>query len=323
MATGFYLLDNQNKNGTYNSDGRYQGRMTRRGVITCIVLHSSENHPDITPPDRGAESVASYLSMTDRQASYHWVGDSDSEIELLPHTHEAYGCRFGFNQFSYHISIATKADSWDKVPVEWRSAIGLRAAVKAAAIAKQHGIPPVLLSREQALAGQKGFISHGIADPTRRSDPGFGSAEWLQFLKTVSQINSAQPQEEADVIYALDVINRTSKGRHFFWSCTPSGAVTPFNGAEHLGDLAKLGVVPAKPVVAMIPYNDGDTTPGYWLISADGGIFNFGDAPYPESHPSFMVAISPNLSKPVVAGAQKGRVLVLMAADGGTFGFPI
>jgi hypothetical protein len=47
-----------------------------------------------------------------------------------------------------------------------------------------------------------------------------------------------------------------------------------------------------KPVVGMAATSDGG---GYWLVATDGGIFNYGDAPFYGSTGSIV------LNRPVVA----------------------
>jgi hypothetical protein len=56
---------------------------------------------------------------------------------------------------------------------------------------------------------------------------------------------------------------------------------------------------------------------GYWLVGADGGIFNFGDAGFLGS------AGSLRLNRPVasIAGTLTGKGYWLVAADGGVFNF--
>jgi GH25 family lysozyme M1 (1,4-beta-N-acetylmuramidase) len=59
---------------------------------------------------------------------------------------------------------------------------------------------------------------------------------------------------------------------------------------------------------------------GYWLVAADGGIFNFGDAePFGAGDP----LPSEHLNAPITGGARSpgGHGLLLCAGDGGTFSF--
>jgi Cu/Zn superoxide dismutase len=62
---------------------------------------------------------------------------------------------------------------------------------------------------------------------------------------------------------------------------------------------------------------DGNPLSGYWLAAADGGVFNFGDAPFLGS------AGGAKLNKPVVgmAATASGDGYWLVASDGGVFNF--
>jgi hypothetical protein len=54
---------------------------------------------------------------------------------------------------------------------------------------------------------------------------------------------------------------------------------------------------------------------GYWLVAADGGVFNYGDAPFLGSlgdHPPDLPVVS-------MAPTQTGRGYWLLGADGGIF----
>ncbi len=77
----------------------------------------------------------------------------------------------------------------------------------------------------------------------------------------------------------------TSNG---YWLAAQDGGVFNFGDAGFFGNTYTLGLTGltgahplAKPVVQILPT---PTDKGYWLIAADGGLFNFGDAPYFE-HP--------------------------------------
>ena len=69
-----------------------------------------------------------------------------------------------------------------------------------------------------------------------------------------------------------------------------------------------------KPVVGMAAAADGL---GYWLVASDGGIFNYGDAPFYGSTGSLV------LNKPVVgmAASPSGKGYWLVASDGGIFNY--
>src|SRR5580692_5057284 len=99
-----------------------------------------------------------------------------------------------------------------------------------------------------------------------------------------------------------------------YWTATAGGAVTPHDGAPTLGSPARAGLQLAKPIVGMAPTPDGD---GYWLVAADGGIFNYGDAAFYGS------AASIHLNRPIVgmAPAVDGAGYWLVASDGGIFSY--
>ncbi|MHB1536821.1 MAG: plastocyanin/azurin family copper-binding protein [Acidimicrobiales bacterium] len=90
---------------------------------------------------------------------------------------------------------------------------------------------------------------------------------------------------------------------------TASGGVATFNMAPNG---AIVGPPLNKPVVGMAATPDGK---GYWLVAADGGIFNFGDAAFYGSMGDV------HLNKPVVgmAATADGGGYWLVAADGGIF----
>ena len=323
MSTGYYLLDNPNPNAKPRPDGRYWGRYKRRQKLRVVIIHSAENQPDFTPPDNGAEAVARYGAAIKRPASYHTVVDSDTIIPLLPPDHESYNCRYGANAFSWGVSMATRADSWDEVPTEWREAIGLNLMRVCAIISEQYGIPPVKLTREQAFSGASGYIDHATMDPWRRHDPGWGDHEWTVFLEGLSEMLDDTPDPPPDPTpgttgYAV-ADGQDQYGRTAYWTVDRTGKVSAWNGAPHQGDLTTIGVQPKGPIIDIVS-PDGV---GYWLIGADGGVFAFGGIPYPDKHPEFMVDVAPNLLGDIRAGGYLRGKLVLMASDHGTFAFGV
>jgi hypothetical protein len=81
-------------------------------------------------------------------------------------------------------------------------------------------------------------------------------------------------------------------------------------------------VTPRKPIVGIVPTPDaaggngtGTSGLGYWLVASDGGVFNFGDAPFKGS------AGALRLNQPVVgmAATSDGQGYWLVASDGGVF----
>jgi hypothetical protein len=82
--------------------------------------------------------------------------------------------------------------------------------------------------------------------------------------------------------------------------------------AKNFGDASGLPL--NQPMVGMTPTQDAM---GYWLVAADGGIFDYGDAGFYGS------AGSIHLNKPVVgiSVSRDGRGYTLVASDGGVFDY--
>ncbi|MFZ4584615.1 MAG: hypothetical protein ACOYNI_05235 [Acidimicrobiia bacterium] len=77
-------------------------------------------------------------------------------------------------------------------------------------------------------------------------------------------------------------------------------------------DFGSLGVQPLAPVIAMTPTR---TARGYWLLSADGGVFTFGDAKFAGT------TFGLGLQAPVVDIVAGKRGYWLISTDGGVFSF--
>jgi hypothetical protein len=80
--------------------------------------------------------------------------------------------------------------------------------------------------------------------------------------------------------------------------------------ANNFGDASNLML--NQPIVGMTPTSDGQ---GYWLVAADGGIFDYGDAGFYGS------AGSIHLNQPIVgmSVSPDGQGYTLVASDGGAF----
>lgn len=94
---------------------------------------------------------------------------------------------------------------------------------------------------------------------------------------------------------------------HVFGEDVNSGPPT-----ENFGDASNLKL--NQPIVGMTPTADGQ---GYWLVAADGGIFDYGDAGFDGS------AGSIHLNQPIVGMSvtPDGGGYTLVATDGGVFNY--
>ncbi|WP_019148767.1 N-acetylmuramoyl-L-alanine amidase [Timonella senegalensis] len=166
---------------------RQWGEKRRNGGTptgTCVV-HTAENATDFIGPDAGAESVAKYFTNSGRQASYHFLADSDSRVQLVPWASEAWHDT-RTNNWSVGGSVAIQCKDWKKLGDRGRAAVrqlaeGFAQFAEWLYKTKKILIPAKHITRAQALARKPGFIGHGEMDPGRRSDPG-KDFDWKYFL---------------------------------------------------------------------------------------------------------------------------------------------
>ena len=209
MTTGYYLLSNPNPNAA--RFGGFWGYPTMAQTPRVIGIHTTESFADLDGPDSGAENVANWFATNNTVASYHTLVDSDSTVRCLPAgldgtvPHTAFHAA-GANSWSLGLSFAMQAFNWPTLPAPWVAKILDRGAAEAALWCARWDIPPVLITREQAANGWKGFIGHGMWDPGSRSDPGAGFA-WSDFLGRIqrgpSRVNPPQPTEGDDDMLTL------------------------------------------------------------------------------------------------------------------------
>jgi hypothetical protein len=200
MATGIYLVD--------NPPVIRQFRSPRRAAPSgVIVVHTAEAFADESPPDRGAENVAAFIQRRTNYGSYHDLADSDSIIQLVRYSDEAFHDATGSNPHSYGVSAACQAAKWSSYSQAWRNATVTnmaRAAVRYANWLKARSgivIPARRITRAESEDRKPGFISHALRDPTRRTDPG-ASFPWTFFLSQYSQLlNGDEEMELTDTIH--------------------------------------------------------------------------------------------------------------------------
>ena len=194
-----------------NPPARSQWRSPRRAEVTgAIVVHTAESQTDVSPPDSGAENVASFISRRSDPGSYHSIVDSDTTVHLGRYLWEMFGEGTGGNRWALHLSFACQAHQWPTLPISWVQGAIEQGAREAAAMAHwvhaETGVvvPPRTITRDEYRAGKPGFIAHGTVDPGRRSDPG-AQFPWDVFLDRYSELLDAGLQidggdNNADVI---------------------------------------------------------------------------------------------------------------------------
>lgn len=133
-----------------------------------------------------------------------------------------------------------------------------------------------------------------------------------------------QPNPTPAAAVAQCAVTGQSPGKSGVWpslTVTAAGHVVARDDALHHGDLLGLGITPSSPIVDIVSFGPS----GYWLAAADGGVFNFGKAPYPAGHAEFYRAFGGKLASPItsaerVLSVSGASILVLHAAgDGGVF----
>ena len=165
-----YLRDNPPARSQYRSPRR----STPSGVV---VLHSTESLPDVNPPDTGSDQVAKFIRSRSDPGSYHFLCDSDSYLQLVRLGDEAFHDGTGTNSHSIGISGAYRAHQFASLPRWWRMgcirqmALAAREAAEYVLLHTGTVIPPRRITVTQARNGEPGFVTHGMLDPHRRSDP--------------------------------------------------------------------------------------------------------------------------------------------------------
>ncbi|WP_298210825.1 G1 family glutamic endopeptidase [Ferrimicrobium sp.] len=185
---------------------------------------------------------------------------------------------------------------------------------------------PLALIAGGALATAALIIMPSTAFASTSSGPG---------LIAVSQSGSVTGEDGAQaygsVVGSHDVVGAapTPDGGGY-WIVTRSGHVYAFGDAKYYGDTytdGLTGLSGSKPLNAPIVGIAADPSgTGYWLVASDGGIFNFGSAPFLGSTYTYgLTGLSGSkpLNAPVTAivAAPSGEGYWLIAEDGGVFDF--
>lgn len=166
-----YLVENPPRIRQYRSPRRERPS----GVV---VVHTAESFPDEVGPDTGAENVARFIELRTNHGSYHDLVDSDSIIQMVRYSDEAFHDATGSNPHSYGVSAATQAAKWRELGDDWVDATVrnmARATARYATWLHEHYgivIPARRITRAESEHRKPGFISHAERDPDRRTDPG-------------------------------------------------------------------------------------------------------------------------------------------------------
>lgn len=181
---------------------RSQFRCPRRATPSGVIaVHTAESVMDTVGPDTGAEAVARFIQHRDDPGSYHELCDSDSYVQLVRWSCEAFHDATGTNPHSMGLSFACSYLDWRVMSSARRAAFVERGAQRAAAYARwcrsEHGIaiPARRVSAAQARNREPGFVSHAELDPARRKDPGNAARQfpWTLFLARFATLMAPPP----------------------------------------------------------------------------------------------------------------------------------
>ena len=143
--------------------------------------------------------MANFIRTRDTPGSYHELVDSDTIIDMIRWTCEAFHDGTGTNPHSMGLSFACRTVDWKAMSSARRDAFiehGAQAAARYADWVKvKYGIviPATRLTREESTNRKPGFVSHGQRDPGRRTDPG-DDFPWSDFLARYSRLVNGTPQ---------------------------------------------------------------------------------------------------------------------------------
>ena len=192
--TQFLLSERNNPNSRKRDNGnRWWGYPTRRGTISCIVLHTTENNPG----NGIAMNVARWQASTaPAPSSYHKLVDTHNIVQTVLDNQTAFHA-VGFNSRGLGLSFATWASSWGRDRTTDARMLE-RGAWVAAQWCKRYNIPVRLITKAEGERGVKGFITHAAVDPGRRSDPGRNFPMERFFSLVRGYINGIKPAPEPE-----------------------------------------------------------------------------------------------------------------------------
>lgn len=220
------------------ADNANQYRSPRRAPISGrVVLHDTGSLLDRIGADLGAENSTRFMETDDGPHSYHEIGDTDSEILLLPDHVEAFGAKGGVNWDAWHICIGCHPNDLDIDDPATFILIDYLAR-RSVAFWLRHGFDPLKARWLSADDGRTfGVLHHGDLQGDR-------SDAWSQhpqreqldalFMARVAHhagsTPSPQPSEE-DVMHPVLICYHAKKKGHFL---VEGSTVKPVNGEADL-----------------------------------------------------------------------------------------
>jgi hypothetical protein len=283
----FYLID--------NPPVRRQYTTRRIDAPNLIVVHTSEQPPDVIGNDDGAIKLARYIQRRGTAGCYHTIVDSDDSLPLVPPKLQCFGARF-VNDRAIHISHATKSAAWDTLPPNYRTAMLQNSANQVAQWCVTYGIPITRVTDGLADGTSTGICSHGDVDPTRRTDPGttFPWTEWLEMVA-----HAAIPDGPHGPLIA-PIVGAAAAPFGGGWLVAADGGVFTEGRATYHGSAGAIDL--NEPIVGIVPNDIGN---GYWLVARDGGIFSY-NTTHPTEHPDWYANTTRG---PIVAAYLDGEPL--------------
>ncbi len=267
---------------------------------TLVVVHTSEQPPDLTPPDDGAEALARFIQGRSDAGCYHTAVDSDSTVDLVDPVLQCWGAR-GVNEIALHVSHCTRAKDWSTLHADWVTEVLTRSAATVAEWCQRFSIPARFV---EPGSDQAGITSHAAVDPGRRTDPGqsFPWDRWLRMINDNMNVGPFGPLNAPIVGMTPDYI---SGG---YWAVAADGGVFSIN-APFFGSAGGLGLISPAVAIAATATNQG-----YWIIAEDGGLFCFGDAAYPPTHPAWYGNKSDR--GPIIDGIRVAGQIIMIESNG-------